>query len=344
MQAVKRNHQAAKRIYDAGGTPEKEVKEVAQQCITKLADEASTVLLASKYGKEYHAFSGNQNLSRPFQPALYIDNVSDFSKAWDTIIGAIDVERKIISQPALQINRVLYTAVTAHSCCYDLWKPESRKTPGTFFEILIGTTFSQVLSTYSRSKHIPIFQLVEKSEEQALEIDAPSAQHAYTKDELKSMYGSLNKAKAHFGVSAKNWEQLVNKLNLGKEEQSGSVATDIVFKKNQENKGLVVPAKITTRERIVQPFAHQRILDSLFGYGSYKSLLICVSEMQRNGRNNVNEICVPGTIRLFQKHLAPLSGIYYLDPPTRYLQQDITDNIPVGSVGELLSKRLPGLL
>lgn len=93
-----------------------------------------------------------------------------------------------------------------------------------------------MLSTYSRSKHIPIFQLVEKSEEQALEIDEPSAQHAYTKDELKSMYGSLNKAKAHFGVSAKNWEQLVNKLNLGKEEQSGSVAGILCLRKTKKTK------------------------------------------------------------------------------------------------------------
>ena len=115
-----------------------------------------------------------------------------------------DVERKIISQPALQINSVLYTAVTAHSCCYDLWKPESRKTPGTFFEILIGTTFSKVLSTYSRSKHIPIFQLVE--------------------------------AKAHFGVSAKNWEQLVNKSNLGKEDRSGSVAGILYLRRTKKTK------------------------------------------------------------------------------------------------------------
>lgn len=109
-------------------------------------------------------------------------------------------------------------------------------------------------------------------------------------------------------------------------------------------RGLVVPAKITTRERIVQPFAHQRILDSAFGVGHYRSALACVSEMQRDEEVGANEICVPGTIRLYQEYLAPLSGIYYLDPPVRYLQSDVTSIIEVSSLGHFFSERIAALV
>jgi hypothetical protein len=122
-----------------------------------------------------------------------------------------------------------------------------------------------------------------------------------------------------------------------------SVATDIVFE--YCGKGVVIPAKITTRERIVQPFAHQKILDGVFGVGRYISLLICVSETQRSDKDGrVNEICVPGTITLFQKHLAQLNGIYYLDPPQRYLALNAKNIVSVQSLGFLFAEGLANIL
>ncbi len=82
----------------------------------------------------------------------------------------------------------------------------------------------------------------------------------------------------------------------------------------------------------------------MFGVDVYKSILICVSELQRAGDDGANEICVPGTIRLFQKHLSELEGIYYLDPPTRYQQQNVTSVVEVNTIGELLANQLPSLL
>lgn len=119
------------------------------------------------------------------------------------------------------------------------------------------------------------------------------------------------------------------------------IPTDIVFVPRNSGPNLVIPAKITTRERIVQPFAHQRILDSVFGKGEYISSLMCVSEMQRDRESGAHEVCVPGTILLFQQHLATLEGIYYLDPPTRYLCSDVTEKINIQSIGTFLSSRLP---
>ena len=116
-----------------------------------------------------------------------------------------------------------------------------------------------------------------------------------------------------------------------------SVSTDIVIKTKYKNASVVIPLKITTRERIVQPFAQQRILDSYFGNGVYFSFLACISETQQDKKKKkVNHICVPGTIRLYQKYLSSLSGMYYCDIPERYLERDLTDIIPVRTMGDFL--------
>lgn len=114
-----------------------------------------------------------------------------------------------------------------------------------------------------------------------------------------------------------------------------SVSTDIVIKGGRGS--AVIPLKITTRERIVQPFAQQRILDSFFGEGVYQSFIACISETQQDKNNSkVNHICVPGTIILYQKHLSSISGLYYCDIPERYLEDDLTSVISVKSMGDFI--------
>ncbi len=197
--------------------------------------------------KSTWVFEVNGRLSRPYLPSLFTSSPSDFSKRWLRTLRAIDAGKKSVCQSPDEVNTVLYAAMTAYSVCFDLWNPGARKTPGTFFEILLGSVMGMVLPSYERTKFIPI-------------------------------------------------------PGVGQ-----NVSTDIVFSCPRTNRGLVIPAKITTRERIVQPFAHQRILDSVFREGHYRSVLMCVSELQR-ATNDINEICVPGTIKLFQKHLAPLAA------------------------------------
>jgi len=119
-------------------------------------------------------------------------------------------------------------------------------------------------------------------------------------------------------------------------EGKASVSTDVVMGIPGQHGGVVIPLKITTRERIVQPFAHQRILDAAFGEGHYQSLIVCISETQLAEKTkSVNQVCVPGTIKLFQKHLAHISGLYYCDLPQRYIAEDMTRIINVRSVGHL---------
>lgn len=108
-----------------------------------------------------------------------------------------------------------------------------------------------------------------------------------------------------------------------------AVSTDLVLTNPKTGKGAVVPMKITTRERIVQPFAHQRILDSAYP-GQFGSFLACISEVQRDDNTGtVKQICVPGTVALFQKHLSKLNGLYYCDIPVRYARPDLGSVIAV---------------
>ncbi|NBX75386.1 MAG: hypothetical protein EBQ92_02445, partial [Proteobacteria bacterium] len=67
-------------------------------------------------------------------------------------------------------------------------------------------------------------------------------------------------------------------------------------------------------------------------------------ELQRDGDEAVNEICVPGQIGLFQEYLSKVSGMYYLDVPKAYRSPSITSVIKVGDLSDLLNKDLSVLL
>jgi hypothetical protein len=266
----------AKKQYDAGANPSDVVRDVALVAISTLAKNSNRRSTGTIDGKDYSVFEANKRLSRPYLPQLYISDINHFSTLWRDFASSINGNSHYSNLAANDINRLLYSSVTSFSVCYDLWNPGARKTPGTFFEVLVGTVFGLLLPNLSRTKFISI------------------------------------------------------------PNENESVSTDIVFTKTSHSGGLVIPTKITTRDRVVQPFAHQRILDSVFGAGHYRSILLCVSELQRAGEDDCNEICVPGTIRLFQKHLSKLSGIFYLDPPSRYLKNDVTSVIAVETIGDLL--------
>lgn len=281
MKQIEVSHKAIKRKYDIGLSPLEEIREITVLALLKLG---VTGTVSYTHGsKIYTSFQQGINLSRPILTSLFIRDADDFRRLWDLFIASIDGECHISTMVANDIDRVLYTSVMSFAACYDIWKPKSRKTPGTHFELLLGSVLAQFMPELARTKFIAL---------------------------------------------------------PGQDEK---VSTDIVF--GSEIGGLVIPAKITTRERIVQPYAHQRILDSVFPDGRYKSVLMCVSETQRDDDNTkVNDICVPGTVRLFQTHLASLSGIYYIDPPARYLHQDVAAVVRVSTYSALLREDLPKLI
>jgi hypothetical protein len=83
--------------------------------------------------------------------------------------------------------------------------------------------------------------------------------------------------------------------------------------------GVHLPVKMSTRERVVQAWAHQRILDGAYGVGTYLGIMVLFAETKLNSRTReVVEICVPGQWLVYQTHLATLDTIYYFDMPGRY--------------------------
>lgn len=296
MIGLNKQFEAAKKSYDAGTNPLTALREITKHCLKKLSNKKTNSRPHGNIGdKEYWIYGAGKGISRPFLKSLFISSEIDFNDKWNLLIAKINPNEHNIDSTANEVDAVLYTSSMAFAMCYDIWKTSSRKTPGTYLEVLLGSILGEILPEYQRTKHISL-----------------------------------------------------PKENGTEEEKGVGVSTDIVFEKTRTNGeifGLVIPVKTTTRERIVQPFAHQRILDGVFGPGRFNSVLACISEMQLDKKKKkVNEICVPGTIRLFQKHLATLTGIYYLDPPTRYLQEDVTKFITVDSVGKLLTSHLPKLI
>lgn len=250
----------------------------------------------------YNVFSVGSVVSRPVRPDIYLANPEQLAECFEAFVENLRSGAEGWREAEVWLaNSVVYTSVLSVACCYDLWQRGSRKTPGTVFEILMAALLKEALPLAAFSKHIPLTALLEDAD-----VAAASAENVDAEEEG---------------------------------DGPGSVSTDLVVKPSADSeRGIVVPLKITTRERIVQPFAHQRILDSAFGQGAFQSLLVCISETQLDEKTkSVKQVCVPGTVKLFQKYLAPLSGLYYCDVPQRYAAADMQRTVPVRTVGEFFA-------
>jgi hypothetical protein len=265
----------------------------------------------------YNVFSldNPRVVSRPVRPDLYISDTNEVIALHDRFITSLKAGPEAWTEEQRAIaNRMVYTAVLSFACCYDLWQRGSRKSPGTFFEILVAGTLQVMLPHAVLTKHIPLAALVPDTE----------VREASAESETEPA-----------SVEPNGDEEAPEEP---KPDEGSGVSTDLVLRLENSPGGIVVPLKITTRERIVQPFAHQRILDAAFGEGVYKSLLTCISETQLDeGTQTVKQVCVPGTVKLFQKYLARIDGIYYCDIPQRYASEDMKHTVSVKSVGEFFS-------
>lgn len=295
LTSIASSFQSAKRNYDKGLQALAECFAVSTECLEALQAHATLRPFGNftlgSYSLPYSVADSGEGLSRPFRPELFIADPKAFRVAAEQVTAQLAGHNG--ADPDL-LDSVIYTAISAFSLSYDLWKPKSRKTPGTFFEVVIGSASRIIFPAYALTKHIPIRDVV-----------AADAVDALAETEVD---GEEDDAAEFSG---------------------DSVSTDLVITNPQTGRGAVVPLKITTRERIVQPFAHQRILDSAYP-SQYASFVACISEVQRDDNTStVKQICVPGTIALFQKHLARINGLYYCDVPRRYAQDDFTRIIPV---------------
>jgi len=102
---------------------------------------------------------------------------------------------------------------------------------------------------------------------------------------------------------------------------------DFIFDVGMEHPRVHVPVKMSTRERVVQAWAHQRLLEAAFGVNAYRGVMVLFSETKLDSRSlEVVEICVPEQWLAYQSLLAKMDRIYYFDVPARY--QNLTEQYP----------------
>jgi len=128
-------------------------------------------------------------------------------------------------------------------------------------------------------------------------------------------------------------------------ESGADLPTDYIFDPGDQSRKIHLPIKTSTRERAVQAWVHQLVLERIFGAGMYRGILVVASETKRNTRTGeVIEICVPRQLQMFQARVTEISRIYYLDPPRVYLElADAFPRVNVKPFGEALGE-LRGLL
>ncbi|MBI3654827.1 MAG: hypothetical protein HY232_00200 [Acidobacteria bacterium] len=117
---------------------------------------------------------------------------------------------------------------------------------------------------------------------------------------------------------------------------------DFLFNMGKEYRKVHLPVKMSTRERVVQAWAHQRLLDAAYGAGAYRGIMVLFSETKLDSRKlEVVEICVPDQWLAYQSLLAHMDRIYYFDIPGRYkdLTAQYPDVIAIKQFGEFFSER-----
>jgi len=116
-----------------------------------------------------------------------------------------------------------------------------------------------------------------------------------------------------------NPSRQVEVLRLENDEEASTLPTDFIFDLGRGRPKFHVPIKISTRERVIQVFAHQRVLDGVHGFGTFKGILICLTETKLDHtRREVVEICLPKQWNLYQRFIAPMHRFYYYDLPEKY--------------------------
>jgi len=108
----------------------------------------------------------------------------------------------------------------------------------------------------------------------------------------------------------------VEVLNL---DMKATLPTDFLFDLGAQNCRIHLPVKLSTRERVVQVWAHQRVLDGVYGVGRFRGILVVGTETKVGTESlKVTEICLPDQWTVYQMFISQLRRVYYLDTPVRY--------------------------
>lgn len=102
------------------------------------------------------------------------------------------------------------------------------------------------------------------------------------------------------------------------DDTSISLPTDFIFNMGPNRPKFHVPVKTSTRERVVEVWAQQRILDGAFGVGRFICLLTCIGETNMEKNLSVGITCVPNQWINYQLFVSQIKRAYYLDIPDKY--------------------------
>jgi len=144
----------------------------------------------------------------------------------------------------------------------------------------------------------------------------------------------FNKAvlSSHFGFMP------VTKLPVMNMDEDISLPVDYVFDLGRKLPKFHVPIKTSTRERIIQVWAHQRVVDGAYGVGRFLGFPIIHGETKLSKQSReVVEICLPNQWRLYQLFIAQMWGVAYYDLPGKYDELNSTFPImKICPIGEYL--------
>ncbi len=120
------------------------------------------------------------------------------------------------------------------------------------------------------------------------------------------------------GVEPQNYIQLQNL-----DEKIIKLPTDFIFNLGKNQKKFHMPVKISTRERSIMLWAHQRLIDSVYGREKFVGTPVIMTETKTSqSKKEVTEICLPVQWRVYQSYIAQLKRVYYLDVPEAYRELD----------------------
>lgn len=212
-------------------------------------------LISKVPNKSYFMFSdrSRKKTSRPVNSLLYdleLD-ISEIKKILKCEMTALSPEK---------ITRCIYTLAASYCCSSDILNISDQKTPGTFFEFLIGHLVAHALGA-NPEKQIRV---------PTLDMDI-------------------------------------------------TIPTDFVFDLGTGKNRVHLPIKLSTRERVVQVWAHQRVLDGMHGTARFKGILVVMGETNKQKDVSVTEVCLPNQWMAYQMYIAQLFRIYYLDIPEKYM-------------------------
>lgn len=231
---------------------------------TAFLDRLERTALKSKVAdKDYFSFVKASKISRAINESLYMLGIENVPKFFSCIrnnkYGDISSE---------QITAACYVIAINFCAAIDIEKDRNQKTPGTFFEYLIGHLYARRIQMNPTTK--------------------------------------------------------LSVLNL---DMEGTLPTDFVFDLGKNEMKFHVPVKLSTRERVIQVWAHQKLLDGIYGTGRFLGMFTCLAETKTDkNKREVVEICLPFQWRLYQMFIAQLTRIYYLDMPKIY--ERLNDEFP----------------